>query len=132
MGFRGIGSNPLLGRGSGTSPPLTHAQRMWLLYGFDERWRDAFRDEAAYRDAWARHRDELLRECGPCRRPIAWWVIESGHKYPGFDNEREREELIRSWQEAFARGWRSDVPSELWAEWESQRRDETAAEHPAA
>ena len=74
MGFPGIGSRPLSVRHPGlsqqTSVPVvpgwqTHAQRMWLLYGFDPKWADAFRDEAHYREAWARNREELMQECPP-------------------------------------------------------------------
>lgn len=118
---------------------LTHGQQMFLLYGFDEKWADAFRDVAHYEETWELHREHILAGYRHGRRPNAWWKVELGHKYPGYDNERvflyehdlldaaEREELICSWREAFARGWRSDVPSELWAEWETQRPDAVAA-----
>lgn len=29
-----------------------------------------------------------MRECGPGRRPIAWWVCEGRSRYPGFDREK--------------------------------------------
>ena len=67
---------------------LTHAQRCWLLYGFDPKWSGAFASEAHYRETWARNREELMREYAPCRRPIAWWRIEAPFPYPGFDNEK--------------------------------------------
>jgi hypothetical protein len=122
---------------------LTHAQRMWLLYGYDQRWDDAFASEAAYVNAWAHHREELLQGCSPGRRPVAWWILEGGGRHPGYSLERqvmfeqnlfgaeEREALLRIWREDFERGFRwSDGPAGLWAEWEAQRRDEKAAEQP--
>jgi hypothetical protein len=69
---------------------LTHAQRMWLLYGFDERWSGAFASEADYAEAWAHHREELLASYyqNGRMRPLAWWIIESPlGDYPGFDEE---------------------------------------------
>jgi hypothetical protein len=45
----------------------------------------------------------------------------------------ERDQLLRCWREDFERGFRwSDVPAELWAEWEAQRRNEETAEQPAS
>ena len=96
MGLRGVGSQPLSVRHPGlteqTSLPAapgwrTHAQRCWLLYGYDPKWAGAFTDEADYRAAWARNRETLMQECGPGRRPIAWWVCEGPCRYPGFDRE---------------------------------------------
>ena len=93
MGLRGIGSRPLSVRHPGVSEQTpvpaapgwqTHAQRMWLLYGFDKKWADAFRDEAEYRGAWARNRETLMQECPPGRRPIGWW---GPCRYPGFNRE---------------------------------------------
>jgi hypothetical protein len=116
---------------------------MWLQYGFDERWADAFVDEADYRDAWAHHRDKLLQSCGPGRRPIAWWINEGPCRYPGRDAERrflfehnllggeERAALLADWRHAFERGHRwADVPSSLWEQWEAQRRDGTSCHRP--
>ena len=96
MGLRGIGSRPLSIRHPGLSERMpvpvapgwqTHAQRMWLLYGFDQKWVDAFRDEAHYRETW-KQRETLMQECPPGRRPIGWWRIEGPFPYPGFDNEK--------------------------------------------
>jgi hypothetical protein len=121
---------------------LNHAQQMWLRYGWDERWDDAFNSEEEYRDAWLRNRARMLAGCAPGRRPIAWWVVESGGEYPGYDKERvalfeadlldpaERDELLGCWRRSFERGERSDIPDSLWAEWEEQRRDEETAEQP--
>jgi hypothetical protein len=68
---------------------LTHAQWMWLLYGWDEKWADAFRDKTDYEECWAHHREELLASYrNSRRRPVAWWICESPlGKYPGFDEE---------------------------------------------
>jgi hypothetical protein len=119
---------------------------MWLLYGADERWAGAFRDRGHYERMWTLYRDRLLAGCAPGRRPIAWWHCEGPleGKYAGFNAERrvlfelnllepqERDDLIASWRQDFARGWTwSDVPPGLWAEWETQRRDEDAAKHCA-
>jgi hypothetical protein len=118
---------------------------MWLKYGWDERWADAFISEADYADAWRLHRDSLLQGHAPGRRPIGWWVNEGPCRYPGYDEERqfmythdllepaERAALLADWREAFERGWRwADVPPKLWAEWEAQRRTKEAAEPPPA
>jgi hypothetical protein len=123
---------------------LTHGQQMFLLYGFDEKWADAFRDKTHYEETWAQHREHILAGYRHGRRPIAWWVIEGPCKYVGNDAERrflfehdlldaeEREELIRCWRQDFENGHRwSDVPSALWAEWETQRPDAVAAASPA-
>ena len=97
---------------------LTHAQQMFLLYGFDEKWADAFVDEADYRETWAQHREHILAGYRHGRRPIAWWVIESGYKYPGYDEERRflyEHDLLGS---------------EEREEWETQRPDAVAAVSP--
>jgi hypothetical protein len=122
---------------------LTHAQSMFLKYGFDENWADAFRDEADYRAAWEQHREHIMAGYRHGRRPIAWWVIEGPCRYVGYDEERrflfehdllgeeERASLLATWRDAFECGHRwSDVPPSLWAEWEAPRRDEETAEQP--
>jgi hypothetical protein len=119
---------------------LNHAQLMFLKYGFDEKWADAFRDEADYKATWERHREHIMAGYRHGRRPIAWWVIEGPCRYVGYNEERrflfehdllgeeERASLLASWREDFERGWRwSDVPSELWAEWEAAEQPKPAA-----
>jgi hypothetical protein len=72
MGLRGIGSRPLSVRHPDLSQQTpvpaapgwqTHAQRCWLVYGFDQKWAGAFRDEAHYRETWKQHRETLMQEC---------------------------------------------------------------------
>jgi hypothetical protein len=123
---------------------LTNNERCWLLYGYDERWADAFRDRADYEDAWRHHREELMQGHAPGRRPLGWWHLEAPCRFPGHSEERrvmfqhgwlepaERVELIAEWREDFAKGRRwSDIPPELWAEWQSQQhRDEETADTP--
>jgi hypothetical protein len=149
MGLRGIGAHSLSAR----TPKLTHSQWMVLLYGYDERWADAFESQAHYEKTWALHREELLADRTPGRKPLAWWHIEARLPYPGLDKERqylyerkllskaERAALLADWRHAFERGWRwSDVPDSLWAEWEgspeirrtSNRAADYATEEAAA
>jgi hypothetical protein len=131
MGLRGKGARPLSVHSSGR---LSDGQYNWLMYGFAEKWADAFTCEEEYRDAWMWHREELLQDKAPGRKPLAWWHVESGHDYPGYDEERrylyahdllgveEREALLADWRRAFERGWKwSDVPPELWTEWENEK-----------
>jgi hypothetical protein len=120
---------------------LSHAQWMVFFYGYDEKWDDAFRDDADYRETWEHHRTHILASYRHGRRPIAWWHLESPIPYPGYDRERqvlyernllgeeERAYLVASWRQDFERGHRwSDVPPSLWAEWEARRRTEEAVE----
>ena len=96
MGLRGIKAHRLSVRHPGLSQQMpepapgwrTHSERMWLLYGYDPKWSCAFANEAEYRAGWARHRETLMRECGPGRRPSGWWVCEGPFPYPGFDREK--------------------------------------------
>jgi hypothetical protein len=99
---------------------LNHARAMTLRYGEDPRW-GAFRSEAEHADCWARHRDRLLAECRPGRRPMSWWRFEAGDlRWPGLDHERstlyeagllgeeERAELIAWWLELFQKAQARD------------------------
>ena len=97
MGLRGISSRSLSVRDpslSGQMPAPTapgwqvHAQLMWLKFGYDPKWAGAFVTKAEYQQAWKQHRETLMAECPPGRRPIAWWRIEAPFPYPGFDNEK--------------------------------------------
>jgi hypothetical protein len=127
MGLRGIGSHPLSRRGTPeTSPqrpnrnPLSHAQQMWLRYGWDERWDDAFDSEAEYAEVWALHRERLLAACRHGRRPMAWWALEAPIPYPGHEHEQvvlyearllapdERAELVTEWREEFEKAQAAD------------------------
>jgi hypothetical protein len=91
---------------------------MFLQYGPDRRWSDAFRDEQHCRLVWVCNRDDLLAGYPPGRRPQAWWHFDAGGlRYPGYDaepaslweagllSETERAALERSWQREFARAF---------------------------
>ena len=96
------------------TPPdrLNHAQDMSLTYG-DLPGREAFASYQARREAWLRHRDELLRYCVAGQRPQAWWDYDSPVPYPGRDyagaalyeagllSESELATLMAKWREEF-------------------------------
>jgi hypothetical protein len=120
MGLRGIGSDPRSMRTEQNPPssiprPLSHNARNWLLYGFDERWRDAFASKEEYEATWWAHRDELMQDRAAGRRPMGWWHVEARRPYPGYDFEKqylfehklvdkaERAELLKEWREQFAK-----------------------------
>ena len=103
-----------------TPPPdrsrrsLNHWQQMFLIYGPDRRWADAFADEQDVCEAWNYHRTRILTSYRHGRRPWAWWALESGElRYPGYDKERqvlfeagllgeeEREQLVAHWRAHF-------------------------------
>jgi hypothetical protein len=118
---------------------LTNGQRLWLLYGFDEKWGNAFTNKEEYVDAYWRNRDSILQECPRCRRPIAWWYCEARLKFPGHALERralyeldllptaERLELLEEWRADFERNDWNDGPPSLLAEWEAERASKTPA-----
>jgi hypothetical protein len=130
MGLRGIGAHSLSAR----TPKLSHSQYCWLVYGYDQKWSDGFRNRAHYERTWKLHRKELLADRRPGSKPIAWWHCEARLPYPGLDDERrylfahdlldaeERAALLADWREAFRRGWDwSDVPSSLWNQWTAEQ-----------
>jgi hypothetical protein len=83
----------------------------------------AFRSDEERREAWFRHRDQVMGWWGKGgRRPQAWWRYEGPekglHRYPGYEHERstlfeftdvlsaeERVELEREWKREFDRSW---------------------------
>jgi hypothetical protein len=124
---------------------LSHGQRMVFLFGYDEKWDNAFVDQADYEATWVLYRERMLANYQYGRRPQAWWILEAPFEYPGYNEERqvlfaagllepaEREELVREWREDFESGHRwSDVPPSLWGEWEAQRRAAPAVEQPVS
>jgi hypothetical protein len=121
MGLRGIGSHPLLRRGSGRNPtpidrePLQHEAEMSLLYGELRHW-PAFADDAARKAAWFAHRDRLLEHCSWGKRPAGWWDYECPIRRPrdrdyqeaalwenGLLTADEVAGLEASWRQAFER-----------------------------
>jgi hypothetical protein len=93
---------------------------MWLRFGWDERWDDAFATEAEYAEAWARNRDRLLAACPHGRRPMAWWRFEAPIQFPGYDHEpavlfeadllaeAEIAALLAEWREQFEKAQAPD------------------------
>lgn len=57
---------------------LTADERKDLGHPATSRRPSPFASEAAAREAWQRHRDELMGGHQPGERPQAWWAFESG------------------------------------------------------
>ena len=87
---------------------------MWLRFGWDERWDDAFASEPEHAEAWARNRERLMAACPHGRRPAAWWQFKSPIPYPRDDEyapaalfeaelltDSETAELVAEWREQF-------------------------------
>jgi hypothetical protein len=80
-----------------------------------------FASDAERREAWLRHRDELLAKCRAGRRPDAWWTYEAPFRRPEYEREparlyeagllgeEEKRELVADWREAFERAQRPDA-----------------------
>ena len=105
-----------------TPPPdrsrrsLSHWQEMFLTYGPEARWNDAFADEEEVCAAWNYHRGRILSTYRNGRRPWAWWTIDHPElRYPDHDGEQaalfeagllgeeERAELVARWRSDFER-----------------------------
>jgi hypothetical protein len=93
---------------------LNHWQENVLRYGPEDRWDDAFPDEAAVQEAWAANRERILSSYNWGRRPWAWWAYDSTIPYPrdpdyaearlyesGQLSEEERAQLVARWREHF-------------------------------
>jgi hypothetical protein len=72
---------PRVRRRGHTARGLTEAQAIALLIGGD--FPALFGSEQAAREAWIRHREELMAAVNPCTRPEAWWCFEAPEKPAG-------------------------------------------------
>jgi hypothetical protein len=82
--------------GSGS---LTNSQRLELMFdcfSFSVA-EGGFSNPADYAAAWRRHRDRLIAECLPFRRPSAYWELEIGFvpDCQANGNESEESALLR-------------------------------------
>jgi len=73
---------------------LSRGQRFELVYGVGPLTGEvSFASPEEYEQAWLRHRDSLLAECGPFHRPDAYWN-EVGYQ-PCCSSESEESVLLR-------------------------------------
>src|SRR4051794_26432842 len=91
-------------------------ERWSLELGDDER-RPAFASDAERRATWEYHREAMLADERPGRRPQAWWDYDAPIPWPGYDNEtvalfaagllsdEELAELMPWWREQFERSF---------------------------
>lgn len=64
-----------------------HEQMLELWLGPGHRG-SIFNDASELREAWIKHRDQVMALWGSnCRRPAAWWELETDLEYPGYDHE---------------------------------------------
>jgi len=128
--------------GDGT---LSELQELWL--GPHPTTGSVFSSPQDLREAWERHRDEVMRLWGQGgRRPMGWWQFDTELKYPGYYRERsflwrhgilgpeEKFEVEHEWRADFEAAHRMgarerrehlehcDVPPELIERWISERR----------
>ncbi len=61
---------------------LSKAERSHLFGSATGGDASPFATEAAAREAWQRHRDDLMSDHGPGKRPEGWWLYESGAPAP--------------------------------------------------
>src|SRR3954468_24912084 len=61
-------------------------ERWSLELGDDER-RPAFASDAERRATWEYHREAMLADERPRRRPRAWWEYDAPIPWPGYDDE---------------------------------------------
>jgi hypothetical protein len=77
---------------------LRPEQSFELHFGFAAATRgSAFASDTERREAWFRHRAELLGRCHPGQRPAAWWEYEGPTEQPVDRGDAER--LLYDWGE---------------------------------